>query len=473
MTGEGEHGCATVRGLAQVRRIRQRPFTIPGHKRRGGLIDPALGRLLDADVPLYGGADTVKMTTRVLGDAERRAAALWGADLCLFTTQGSTHANVVTVLATCRPGVPVAVARNCHRSVLSGVALAGARPVWLPIETDPITGVQLGVAPATLDAALRDHPDVSAVFLTDPSYRGSIGQLSELIDRAHQADVPVVVDQAWGAHLGLAPGVPRHALQRGADAMVTSAHKMLPAFSQAALILTRGDRIDPDRVHRAFDATHTTSPSAAILASIDVSRAWLAAPEGRAAIARVSSSVAEARERLRSAGFSCPGPDDFPSDHFDPLKLTVGFAGGGSGNAAEEELLHRGMPVEMADRDVLIAQVGLLDDREVLTRLVDGIIAGAGSLPPRPVVLPTFPIPPADLTPGEAFAADYVTLPLAEAIGCTSAELVAPYPPGVAVIVPGERVTSETVDALLTARAAGNRIAYAADPTLATLQVVA
>lgn len=447
------------------------PFAIPGHKRKAHELDPMLGRLLDADVPLYGGADNTK-PTGILADAERRAALLWGADHCRFTTQGSTHANQVMVRGVCAPGDTVLVTRNCHRSVLSGLALANARPVWLPVAADPATGVPLGVQVPTLERTLAEHPEATAVFLTDPSYQGTLGPLGDLVDLAHAADLTVVVDQAWGAHLGLAHGLPRNAIQHGADAMVTSAHKMLPAFSQAAVILTQGDRIDEARIQRAYDSTLTTSPSAAIMASIDAARAWVGSGSGRAAIARTTDLVINTRDELRAAGFSVPGADDFPGAQFDPMKLVVHFTGGGSGLAAEEELLLRGIPLEMADRDAIVAQVGLLDDEATMRRLIDGIVAGAGSEPARPVVVPDVPLPPTALTPGEAFAASYETVPADMAVGRVSAELIAPYPPGVAVIVPGEVVTAESMAALLTARDAGNRIAYAADPSLATLQVV-
>ena len=126
------------------------PFTIPGHKRRADRLHPDLGRLLDPDVPLYGGLDTVKLTGGVLRDAERLAADLWGADVCRFSTGGSTHANQVLCLTVGQPGDVVLVARNAHRSVLSGLVLAGLRPVWIEVRTDPRTGAPLGLDPATV-----------------------------------------------------------------------------------------------------------------------------------------------------------------------------------------------------------------------------------------------------------------------------------------------------------------------------------
>lgn len=454
------------------------PFTIPGHKRRAGTLAPDFGRLLDADIPLYGGADTVKLTAGVLNDAERRAADLWGADLCRFTAGGSTQANQVLALAIGQPGDVVLVARNAHRSVVSGLVLAGLRPVWLPVRVDASTGAPLGLDTATVTQALARNPEAVALWCTEPSYQGTISEhLPAVIAAAHRHGVPVVVDAAWGAHLGFAPGYPAHTLTQGADAMVTSAHKMLPAFSQAALTLVRTARLDPDRVQRAVAALETTSPSAAILASIDAARAFLASADGRAALGRTADLVQSARSRLSAAGLHVPGPGDYGTTEVDPTKLVVHFARAGrSGQSAEAALLAAGLPVEMADRDTIVAQVGLTDDASTIDRLVTGMahhLASTPAGPARTITTITGPLPIVAMTPREAYFAGFETVATTDAVGRVSAELIAPYPPGVPVLAPGEEVTAAVVTALATSREAGNRIAYAADPTLLTLQVVA
>jgi arginine decarboxylase len=460
------------------------PFTIPGHKRRAATLHPDLGRMLDADVPLHGGLDTVKLTSGVLREAERRAAGLWGADVCRFSVGGTTHTNQTLCLAVAGPGDAVLVGRNAHRSVLSGLVLAGLVPAWLPVQVSD-RGEPLGVAPGTVEHALDQHPDAVALILTEPSYRGALSDLARTVTVAHDRDVPVLVDQAWGAHLGMAEGYPPHALQCGADAMVTSAHKMLPAFSQASLLLARRDRLSADRLERAFEATHTTSPSGAILASIDAARAFLGSPAGRVALERTAALVAGARARLRAAGLAVRGPEDHPPGRFDPAKLVVDLAADGAcGLDVEAALIARGVPVEMADRSTVVAQVGLTDDAGTIERLVEGILGSVaragGPAPPGEARageawlrgLPSA-LPPQRMTPRDAFFAPFRAVPRAAAVGRVSAELVAPYPPGVPVLVPGEEITDEALATLDTALAAGNRIAYAADPTLATLQVVA
>ena len=288
------------------------PFTIPGHKQRHDLV----GDVVAGDVPLYAGLDTMKLARGVLADAEARAARLWGADVCRFSVGGATHANQAVALALGGDGDRVVVSRTLHRSMLLGLVLAGLEPVWVRPEVDPASGLPLGVAPATVADALARHPDARAVLVGDPSYVGTVGDVAGLAAAAHEHDVPLVVDAAWAAHFGFHPDLPRHALQLGADALVVSAHKTLPAWSQAALLLARTERLDPARLDAGVEATATTSPAGAILASTDAARALLER-DGPALLGDAIAAVREARERLAAVDglVVLDGPD------VDPLKL--------------------------------------------------------------------------------------------------------------------------------------------------------
>lgn len=445
------------------------PFTIPGHKQRHDLV----GDVVAGDVPLYAGLDTMKLSRGVLHDAERRAARAWGVDLCRFSVGGSTHGNQAVALALGRPGDEVVVSRTLHRSMLLGLVLAGLVPVWVRPEVDPAHGLPVGVAPTAVDAALREHPRAVAVLAGDPSYVGTVGDVAGLARVAHAHDVPLVVDAAWGAHLGFHPDLPPHALALGADVVVTSAHKALPAVSQGALVLARSGRIDPRRLDAGVEATATTSPAGGILASVDAARALLER-NGAALLGPVLEAVDAARARLGEVDglvvLDGPGTD--------PLRLTLVLPGtGADGNAVEADLLRRGLPLEMADRDTLCAMVTLADTPAGVSALADALLESLArrSGPARPLAPSgVWAVDPeAASTPREAFFAPRETVPLEAAVGRVSAELVAPYPPGVPVLAPGERVTVASLDALRAARAAGSRIAYAADPSLATLDVVA
>ncbi len=447
---------------------RSTPFTIPGHKHRLDLV----GDVVAGDVPLYAGLDTMKLSRGVLAEAEDRAAGAWGVDHCRFSVGGSTHGNQALALAVGRPGDRVVVARTLHRSMLLGLVLAGLSPVWVRPEVDPAHGLPTGVRPEAVARALDEAPDAVAVFVGDPSYVGTVGDVAGLVATTHAHGVPLVVDAAWGAHLGFHPDLPPHALALGADAIVTSAHKSLPAASQAALVLARSGRVPRARLDAAVEATATTSPHGGILASTDAARALLER-DGAVLIGPVLDGVRMVRDRLARV----PGLTVLDGPGVDPMRVVVALGGtGADGNAVEADLLAAGMPVEMADRDTVVAMVTLADTRagleELAVALVEAVENHRGR--PRPVVASgVWAVDPVQATsPREAFFAARESVPAERAVGRVSAELVAPYPPGVPVLAPGEVVTPEALEALRAARAAGSRIAYAADPSLHTLDVV-
>lgn len=444
------------------------PFTIPGHKHRHDLV----GDVIAGDVPYYAGLDTMKVTRGVLAQAQDRAARAWGADAAFLLVGGSTQANQAAVLAVGRPGDRVLVGRALHRSVLLGLVLAGLEPVWLDTGVDSSTGLPQGISREAIEDGLRRAPDAVAAFVTDPTYVGTLGDVGGAAQAGHTHGIPLIVDAAWAAHFGFHPDLPAHALTQGADALVTSAHKTLPAWSQGALLLARTERIDPARLEAAVEASATTSPSGAILASVDAARALLETA-GEELLGALISVVAQARSRLAEVpGLVVPnGPD------VDPAKLIVLLSGtGADGVAVEQDLLAAGMPVEMADRDTIVALVTLADRRADVARFVDVLIGAVERHRGMPRALTPSVVwsvrPEAVLSPREAFFAPTRTVPADEAVGQVSAELIAPYPPGIPALAPGERITAELLDALRAARTEGTRIAYAADPSLETLRVV-
>ena len=377
------------------------PMSTPGHKQRQDLT----GAVVAGDVPLYGGLDSIKHADRLLADAQARAAALWGADWCRFSVAGSTHGNQTFCLALGQPGQEVIITRTLHRSLLLGLVLAGLRPVWVRPEIDPGSGLPAAVAVPTVRDALAAHPGACGVILGDPSYVGTTGDLAGHARAAHEAGVPLVVDAAWAAYLGFHPDLPRHAIAAGADAMVTSAHKTLPAYTQGALLLARTDRLDAARLNRAFEATHTTSPAGSIVASIDAARALLAR-HGPQLCARLLRGVAAARRRLREV----PGLDVLDGPGVDPAKLVVLLAGTGAhGVAVEADLIAAGMPVEMGDRDTVIPIPAIADDEERLAAFTEVLIASVErhrGAPRRPAAAAAWTVEPQTvLSPREAFFA--------------------------------------------------------------------
>lgn len=445
----------------------RRPFTIPGHKQRA-----MVGRVTAGDIPLYGGLDTVKQRRGTLAHAERLAARLWQADFAKFSVGGSTHGNQAFALAVGRPGQRVVVPRTLHRSLLLGLVLADLVPVWLPARVDSSTALPLPATPDDVRQALASHADVCAVFIGDPTYIGTTGDVAGIAQAAHAADTPLIVDAAWAAHFGFHPALPPHPLAATADGMVTSAHKMLPAYSQAALILARTERLDASRLDAAFEATNTTSAAGSILASIDAARALLEL-SGHDLLDDLVNAVTTARELLATV----PGLRVLEPPLVDPTRLAIVLPGtGADGIRIEQDLIAAAMPVEMADRDYLVPIVTMADDRDDVLALTEAIVRSVERHRGRPRrVSPAAQWmlePDTVMSPRDAFFAPHHRRPARSAVGRISAELVAPYPPGIPVLAPGERITDEAVNSLLDARSAGIRIAYASDPSLTTLLVI-
>ena len=451
-------------------------FTIPGHKHKASLLDEGLGRVVDSDLPLFGGLDEIKLTHNVLDKAEKLAANLWGAQWAKFSTGGSTHANQAIVLALGKPGDKVAISRTAHRSVLSALVLSGLEPIWMFPEIDAKTGVPVGIPLSEIERVSELNP--VAILLTEPGYLGTLSDLSPIIEKAHSKNIGVVIDAAWGAHFGFHSAIPAHAISLGADALVTSVHKNLPGYSAAALLLVQGSLINRERLNQSFETTHTTSPAGAPLASIDGSRALLET-RGEELIKELLHNVETFKTHIESSLDKKVflSPEDFKPGRFDPTKIVLQTAGiGVSGVELESEIRKGGIRVEMADRDTVVFLVTLADTHKdflELTKVLNVALLKLRS-EPRPVKtsLSWSVKPEQEITPREAYFADTEIIGRSEAAGRISADLIAPYPPGVAVLAPGEKITETILAGLIATQADGVRIAYATDPSLQSFRVV-
>ena len=450
-------------------------FTIPGHKQKAHRLDEGLGAVVDSDTPLYGGLDEIKLTEGTLKKAEELAAELWGADYARFSTGGSTHANQAIILALGKPGDKVAVTRTAHRSVLSALVLTGLEPIWLTPEIDQATGVPTGIPVSELERVLDQKP--IALLLTEPGYLGTISELSDLIGKAHENSIPVIVDAAWGGHFGFNSRLPQHVLQLGADALITSVHKALPGYSASALLLAQGKLLNLDRIEQSFETTHTTSPAGAPLASIDGCRALLQTRGDELTgylVSLVDTFKASVQANFETAIFL--NATDFPVNRFDPVKIvlranTLGL----SGIDVEKELQKVNIRVEMADQDAIVFLATLADSADDFKTLENALVPILNSLQgPRretQTSLSWSVVPTVAMSIRDAYFADTEFVPALDAIGRISADLIAPYPPGVAVVAPGEVLTEQIVNGLRTSQEAGVRIAYASDPSLASYRV--
>jgi arginine decarboxylase len=443
------------------------PFQIPGHKGRTDLT----GAVVDGDIPVLPGNHPRRISPSLILEAERIAAELWGADLCRFGVNGSSGSNHAAVMAVAGPGDKVIVSRTLHKSVLVGLVYAGVTPVWVRPEINPATGLPEYLPSHKLAEVLAANPDAKAVLIGEPSYVGTMSNIPRLAAVTHQYGIPLVVDAAWAAHYGFHPELPQHPLAEGADIVVTSAHKTLPSYSQASFVLVKGDYVDLPRFNKMFDSTQTTSMSGRILASIDAARALLAR-HGEELIGPVIEATERGRAALRAANIGV-----IDGEYIDPLKMVILLPEtGADGNVIEADLLAANIDVEMANRDMIIPMITFADTPDRIEDLIKRIIASVNENrgEPRPIsVAASFSIEPeVVVTPREAFFSNYEVVDSADAVGRVSAEMICPYPPGVPVLSPGERITKAALDALFTARDVGTRIAFVSDPTLKTLKVL-
>jgi lysine decarboxylase len=458
------------------------PFTTPGHKRNPALVGEQ--SLLLSDVPHHGGADTLRSDYLVLEQAEALAAAAWGADMCRFSHNGSTHPNQALCLAATRPGEPVLVHRTCHKSVYAGLILAGSRPVWLSPDVSDELGIPLGTPAERVIAALDAEPDIRTAILTEPSYVGVLSDLPAIAAACHERGVALICDHAWAAHFGFARAVPQNALALGADAIALSTHKTLMSLTPGALLLARDTgRIDLERLGATFDMLLTTSPSAMIYGTIDQARARMQA-DGERLIGTAVELYARAREGVETIeGLRVIG-DEAVLGHpsvlaRDPLKLVIDLSGAhADGLAVDRSLRARGVQVEGADRRMLIPHITVGDDAGRVDAFLPILRAAVdeqrGSAPETPPVGTSWRAHPEQaMTPREAAFAATERVSAEAAVGRVAAEFAVPYPPGIPALAPGEVIGAELWERLRGEAALGARISYASDPTLGSFKVVA
>ena len=343
-------------------------------------------------------------------------------------------------------------------------------------DIDEATGFPMGIGLAEVQRALKENP--IAILLTEPGYLGTISDLEPVIAAAHAQSVPVVIDAAWGGHFGFNKDLPKNCLQLGADVLVTSVHKALPGYSASALLLAQGKYINLAKVEQSFETTHTTSPAGAPLASIDGVRALLSL-RGEELLARLIHNVNNFKMRVQSY-FDLPiflYTTDFPNGRFDPTKIVLRANQlGPSGVTIENELIKFGIRVEMADNDTMVFLATIADDEDDFDLLADRLIPILQILQskPRPSVtaLSWLIVPQEGTSMRNAYFAETELVPADKAIGRISADLIAPYPPGVAVVAPGEVLTEQIINGLAANKAAGVRIAYATDTTLTNYRVI-
>ena len=491
------------------------PFYTPGHKRGQGIPAPLAALLgtqvFQADLPELPELDNLFAPQGVIQQAQELAAEAFGADRTWFLTNGSTAGVIAAILATCNPGDKIILPRNVHQSAISGLILSGAVPIFIQPDYDPVLDLAHSITPTAVAETLAQHPDAKAVLMVYPTYYGVCGDIATIAHLAHQYNIPLLVDEAHGAHFAFHPELPIAALAAGADLAVQSTHKTLAAMTQAAMLHVKGDRVDGDRISKALQLVQSTSPSYLLLASLDAARHQMAT-QGKQLLEQTLSLADEARSCLNEIpGLSMLNPEQAGQSAgftaLDCTRLTVTVTGLGLDGFAADQILNEqlGVTAELPSLQHVTFIVSVGNTRKDIKQLVQafgalaarygggkvGKAEGAGEaegrrqeagatrnsqtfiLHPPSFSLSASPILPASpLTPRAAFFATTETVPIAQAVNRISAELICPYPPGIPVLMPGEVIAEDAIASLQMILAIGGFISGCADPSLTTIRVV-
>jgi len=409
---------------------------LPAHGRGRGLA-PALRQLLRQppgswdlpELPRVGGP---LLSQGAVADSQRLAARHLGAEHCWFGVNGASGLLQAALLALAPPGSRVLLPRNLHRSLLHGCVLGQIEPLLFDLPFEPATGLWLPPSAAHLQrviAAAQASGPIAALAVVSPTYQGLAAELPALVTVAHGAGLPLLVDGAHGTGQGIAAG---------ADLEVLSLQKSAGGLAQSAALLAQGPRLDIAALERALLWLQTSSPSALLLASCEAAIAALTSPAGGARHRRAAAVAARLRERCLRLGLPLVGCDD-------PLRLVLHTAAMGiNGLEADDWLLSRGVIGELPEPATLTFCLGMRPPRGVAWRLPRQLsrlrqaLGGAPLGPQQPPPLPL--VAQLDLSLAQAWRGPQRSLPLGEAAGAIAAEPLCPYPPGIPLLVPGERI---------------------------------
>ncbi|WP_371102475.1 aminotransferase class I/II-fold pyridoxal phosphate-dependent enzyme [Streptomyces sp. PU_AKi4] len=484
-----DHSRAPVlEALEEYHRKGRLGFTPPGHKQARG-VDPAVREVLgDAvflgDVLASGGLDDRLTRGRVLQRAQDLMADAVHADHTFFSTCGSSLSVKAAMLSVAGPHEKLLIGRDAHKSVVSGLILSGIEPVWVEPRWDAVRHIAHPPSADDFDRAFDAHPDARGALVTSPTPYGASAALRDIAEVCHRRSRPLIVDEAWGAHLPFHPDLPSWAMDAGADICVTSIHKMGSGLEQGSVFHLRGDLVPPALLGMRADLLGTTSPSVLIFAGLDGWRRQMAlrGKELMGSALALADGVRAAIEEID--GMHVEGRDDFCgpglADDFDPLPGVIDLDGLGiTGFQAADWLReHRCVDAHLVDHRRIGMQITHGDDRETTGELLSALRdlgRAARNLPRAPRVdVPS----PGDLRmeqallPRDAFFGPAEEVPVDRAAGRIAAEMVTPYPPGIPAVLPGERLTEPVLRYLRTGLAAGMHLPDPSDPGLDTVRVV-
>lgn len=414
------------------------PFHMPGHKRNPAFLPEAL---ITLDVTEFGDMDNLHAPNGIIREMQHRIACFYGAEESFLLVNGSSSGVVAAICTACADGETLTMARNCHVSAYHGMALAGAQPVYIipSYASDGLTG---GPESEQFDGV------TGAVLITSPTYEGFVPDVAGIAERVHARGGLLIVDEAHGAHFPFHNLFPRSALAAGADIVINSFHKTLPALSQSAVLHVRGSCVDRERLRYFLRAMQTTSPSYLVMASTDyMLRMLWEQPEWfkkyTAQLQRLRAALPVENDRLPVCLTGASRIGAYGVTETDAGKLLFAVRSSVSGPEIERMLAEQyGVQLEVAYERHLLAMTSVADTEDGFERLAKAVETLNRTLPYGEQA-DVRPLPPPDvvLPPREAVRRRTETLDWKHAVGGIAGAFITPYPPGVPLLAPGERIT--------------------------------
>ena len=467
-----------VDALKNFDKISPAYFCIPSHHRGKGAsssFTEVFGKtVLKYDLTETPLTDDLHEADGAIKEAESLASELFGSDRTFFLVNGTTCANEAMIISSVCEGEKILVARNCHKSVLMGVIISGASPVYIEPEISGVFSAFGSISPEKVELAFKNHPDIKAFILTSPTYYGIGSDLQKIADICHSHGALLLVDEAHGSHFAFSDKLPKTALSCGADMVSQSTHKTLNSMTQSSMLHVKGSLVDISKVDAALKIVQSTSPSYILMASLDAA-IQNAALNGRTAVCRMLDITSYIRSALSSIdGVSCPeNVDGNEVFSFDKTRIIFSVKGI-SGFSLSEILLEKyNICCEMADNYNVVSIIGSSDSYEDADRLINAVKETAATVNSGKIKefsLP--PMPPIAMTPRKAFFAKSTRTNFKDSVGKVSAEMIAPYPPGIPVIYPGEVITEEIYEFISEAIKDERHIHGFSDKSMETIKII-
>ena len=467
--------------LEEFRKMRIVPFDVPGHKRGRGNpeLTACLGeKCVGVDVNSMKPLDNLCHPVSVIKEAEDLAADAFGAAHAFLMVGGTTSAVQSMILTVCKRGDEIILPRNVHRSVINALVLCGAVPVYVNPEVNASLGISLGMKREAVAKAIREHPNAVAVLVNNPTYYGICSDLRAIVKMAHDAGMYCLADEAHGTHFYFGGGLPVSAMEAGADMAAVSMHKSGGSLTQSSLLLC-GPGIQAGYARQIINLTQTTSGSYLLMVSLDISRRNLAL-RGRDVFHRVSDMGEYARQEINAVGgyyaFGRELRDGNAVFDFDTTKLSVHTLDIGLAGIEVYDLLRDeyDIQIEFGDIGNILAYLSMGDRPQEMERLVSALaeIRRRYQKDPAGLLTQEYVEPQVVISPQEAFYAEKISLPLEESVGRVASEFVMCYPPGIPLLAPGERITTEVLEHIEYAKEKGASMTGPEDPEIERINVV-